>query len=107
MASARNLGISSGEESQGFNYEMQADGGHLLLGIYQFSMREEDIYFDLNQRIVSILTQTSSYPDNIVELLFVQEDKAITLNCFELLRLVIVYLGANNSTEARNRNKLL
>jgi hypothetical protein len=45
------------KEKEGYGYEMAADLTDLLLSIFELTAQSEDIYFDINQRVISIFSR--------------------------------------------------
>lgn len=75
----------SGNNIGSYNYECGADFSDLLLSVFELSSQNEDVYFDVNQRI---LTMFSRYFESAF-----QGDRNMLRNGCEVLRSIFCTFG--------------
>ena len=61
MILPKNLSLKRNDTSNEFHYETVADLCELLLSVYELTCYSEDIYFDVNQKITSIISRTRTW----------------------------------------------
>jgi len=73
------------QKDGGYGYEVGSDLSELLLSVFELTSQSEDIYFDVNQRIITIF---SRYFETTL-----QAEKTCFRNGCEVLRNIFVYFG--------------
>lgn len=87
------------EKEAGYSYEVSADFSELLLSVFEVTCQNEDIYFDVNQRIISIF---SRFLDSNLH-----GDKSGLRNACEVLRIIFCYFGYSTRRTDTPENKLI
>jgi hypothetical protein len=93
--------LSAQKKGEGFGYECGADCAELLLSVLELTGQNEDVYFDVNQRILTIFTR-------YFESTLLQPDKALFRNGTEVLRCVFSTNGGYTGLRTESSdNKLV
>jgi hypothetical protein len=85
--------------AEGYSFEGAADLGELLLSVFEVTSQNEDIYFDVNQRIVALFSRflEGSLSSGRVGL----------RNACEVLRAIFLRFGYSTTRSATAPNKLI
>ena len=91
------LGLA--QKEGGYSFEVAADLSELLLSVFELTCQSEDIYFDVNQRIITIF---SRYLDSSLS-----GDKNSFRNGCEVLRNIFTSFGYTTQRQELPENKLV
>lgn len=81
-----------------YGYEVASDLSELLMSVFELTAQSEEIYFDVNQRIISIFSRF--FESTILP------DKNVLRNCCEVLRAIFWIFGPRQDA-SQPENKLI